>query len=77
MKGVTLEEILQEYFGCAKPFCKNGTFTYRGAKAYNKLISLVSNVCDLCSAQRFGRPSINLPKDEIISVLDDITEEDF
>jgi len=37
----TLEEILQEYFKCSKPFRKDGSFTYRGAKAYNKLVGLV------------------------------------
>lgn len=37
----TLEEILQEYFNCSKPFRKDGSFTYRGAKAFNKLVGLV------------------------------------
>lgn len=37
----TLEEILRDYMGCAKPFKKNGQLSYSGAKAYKKLIALV------------------------------------
>lgn len=40
-RQLTLEEILRDYMGCAKPFKKNGQLSYRGAKAYNKLIALV------------------------------------
>ena len=40
----TLEEVLQHFFGCKKPFAKNGDFTAQGSKAYGKLVELLYNV---------------------------------
>ena len=63
----TLEEILRDYFGCAKPFKKNGCFTYRGANAYNKLIALVDSVGALT----------NISTTKIVRALDEITNENY
>lgn len=41
MNMKTLEEILQEYFKCSKPFKKNGKLSVRGSVAYEKLTSLI------------------------------------
>lgn len=53
----TLEEILQKYFKCKKPFlnhpyyaeeeCATETFTVRGGKAYGELISLLYDIGEL------------------------------
>jgi hypothetical protein len=61
----TLESILQDYFGCKKPFLKRprvdhyedkaARMTYlsvSGAKAYGKLIDLVYDIERLCEVKR-------------------------
>lgn len=42
---LTLEEILQQYFGCnGNAFRKNGQFTNAGEKAYFKLIDFLHHL---------------------------------
>ena len=41
---MTLEEILQKYFGCKKPFRKDGELTVDGARAYQRLDSLLDHL---------------------------------
>lgn len=44
----SLEEILQEYFGCkSKAFLKNGSFSCAGMKAYLKLERLIQDLSSL------------------------------
>jgi len=38
---MTLEQILQEYFGCKRPFDKDGRLTKHGDIAVQRLISLL------------------------------------
>lgn len=40
----TLEEILQHFFGCKKPFRKDGELTKRGEKAFQELESLCDDL---------------------------------
>lgn len=40
----TLEEILQHFFNCNKPFRKDGEFTCKGSIAYAQLVELLYNV---------------------------------
>lgn len=37
----TLEEVLQQYFGCKVPFRKDGDLTVTGATAFKSLLSLL------------------------------------
>ena len=41
---MTLEEILQEYFGCKRPFDKGGRLTKHGDIAVQRLISLLHDL---------------------------------
>jgi len=43
----SMEEILQEYFGCKKPFKKNETLSISGEMAYARLIGLLQDIDDL------------------------------
>lgn len=71
----TLEEILQEYFNCKKPFLKHPyfdekerapiTFTQRGSAAYSQLISLLYDISDLTG----------IGVEHIIDQLDSISSE--
>jgi hypothetical protein len=80
---MTLEQILQEYFGCSKPFLKKKrvverdqygevssceSFTKAGIKAYNELICLVSDLGTL-----FGK---GFHADHWIGELDEISNLD-
>ena len=38
---MSLEEILQKYFNCKKPFNKNGNLSINGEIAYSKLVDLL------------------------------------
>lgn len=40
----TLEEVLQQYFGCKVPFRKDGNLTITGATAFKKLESLLNDL---------------------------------
>jgi len=44
---MTLEEILQNYFGCKRPFDKAGELTKEGSKAFGKLETLCNHLQDL------------------------------
>lgn len=69
----TLEDILQEYFGCEKPFhspsrddkaeCTTG-FTKEGLKSYDKLVQFVYDIHALTSRQG---------ADEMVDTLDALT----
>lgn len=58
MNRIDLENILQKYFKCKKPFLKHPyydeeelrpiTLTTHGAKAYGNLISLLYDIGNLC-----------------------------
>lgn len=75
MKKVTLETILQDYFGCKKPFLKNPhyddkelvavTMTEKGKEAYSKLIHLLYDLDEVVSIKANG----------IIDELDEISED--
>ena len=72
----TLEELLQEYFGCEKPFigspdCENEeeceiAFTEEGLEAYDKLIQLVYDIHALVGSQEANK---------MVDVIDSITRE--
>lgn len=71
----TLEEILQEYIKCKKPFLKNPyyddkelapvTMTTWGSAAYGKLISLLYDIGELTE----------IDVNNIVDVLDNIVSE--
>lgn len=42
-----LGDILQKYFGCQKPYKKNGTLSKDGERAYAKLVNLLSDIDEL------------------------------
>ena len=44
---MTLEEILQKYFGCKRPFDKHGELTNAGLKAFQKLETLCGDLQSL------------------------------
>lgn len=60
----TLEEVLQDYFGCKKVFTKTGELTVAGNKAYNKLIELMYDL------QSLGLPIGERIDDELDSIID-------
>lgn len=72
----TLEELLQEYFGCEKPFigstdCDNEeecviAFTEEGLEAYDKLIQLVYDIHALVGSGEANK---------IVDMIDSITRE--
>lgn len=72
----TLEELLQEYFGCEKPFigstdCDNGeecviAFTEEGLEAYDKLIQLVYDIHALVGSGEANK---------MVDMIDSITRE--
>lgn len=64
----TLEEILQHFFNCKKPFNNNGEFTKSGSKAYGKLIELIYNVGNLCDVD------VN---NDIVEKLDNICDDEY
>ena len=80
---MTLEKILQIYFGCKKPFLKRRKltgynsdglpdydyFTHAGVKAYEKLVCLVGDVGSLVEA---GHDA-----EHWVEVLDQIVKEDY
>lgn len=39
-----MEQILEEYFGCKRPFKKNETLSKNGERAYARLISLLEDI---------------------------------
>lgn len=51
---VTLEDVLRDYFGCAKPFNKSGKLSYRGAKTYNKMVALLYSIGKLTDTDTNG-----------------------
>ena len=66
----TLEEILQEYFGCKKPFRKdNGDLTKAGSQAYSKLTTLLYDIAKLTETN----DEIN----EVVETLDIIISHEF
>lgn len=64
---MTLEEILQKYFNCVKPFQKNGDFTIKGSKSYEELITLLYEIGKLT----------NSPMEHIVKKLDEITNDNY
>lgn len=36
-----MEQLLQDYFNCSKPFKKNGELSVNGTKAYGKLLDML------------------------------------
>jgi len=42
-----MEEILRTYFGCKKPFKKNGQTTLKGGMAQEKLIQLMHDLATI------------------------------
>jgi hypothetical protein len=62
----TLEEILQEYFNCKKPFKKNEKLSESGWKAYGKLTKLIHDL---------GTLGVIKSADNVVESLDYITEE--
>lgn len=46
-KIMALEQILQDYFGCKRPFDKDGKLTKHGNLAVKRLISLLHNLNDI------------------------------
>ena len=75
MTKVTLETILQDYFGCKKPFLKNPhydneelvavTMTEKGKEAYSKLIDLLEDLDEV----------VGIRANEIIDELDEISSD--
>ena len=72
----TLEDLLQEYFGCEKPFigstdCDNEeecviAFTEEGLEAYDKLIQLVYDIHALVGSGEANK---------MVDMIDSITRE--
>lgn len=72
---VTLEDILQRYFHCSKPFLKNPRkmhggeyteyFTRRGGKAYEELVALIGDLSAL-GVLRNNRAEIIIQLDAIV-----------
>lgn len=63
----TLEEILQHFFGCKKPFRTDGAFTCKGSIAYGKLTELLYNIGNLTE----------IDMNDIVETLDNITDNEF
>lgn len=62
----TLEEILQEYFNCKKPFNKNEKLSVSGWSAYGKLTKLIYDL---------GTLGVIENTDDVVESLDYIVEE--
>jgi len=62
----TLEEILQEHFGCKKPFKKNEKLSASGWDAYGKLTKLIYDL---------GALGVIEDANEVVESLDYIVEE--
>ncbi len=63
----TLEEILQHFFGCKKPFCKDGEMTQTGVRAYARLTELLYNISHLTE----------IDVNDIVETLDNIIDNKF
>ena len=63
----TLEEILQHFFRCKKPFRKDGEMTQAGVRAYARLTELLYNISNLTE----------IDVNDIVETLDNIIDNKY
>lgn len=63
----TLEEILQHFFGCKKPFRTDGELTCKGSAAYGNLVELLYNLSNLTE----------IDVNDMVETLDNIIDNQF